>query len=256
MNPNVILVFSAHAADFCSRAGGILAKYVRKGDKVHVTDLTYGERGESSAHWAINRDGCIEDAKRQREKEAKRAAKILGVSIDFLDFDDYPLIIDRSRIQILAQRIQDIRPSIVLTHWGYDSFNPDHAETSKAVIRAISCATKLGFAPNTEPIALPEVFFFEPSIPITEFNQFSADLYINITDTFKAKSEALECFTSQPFLQEWYTRYALQRAHQARTWSGKEIKFAEGFKRYTPYVGELLPIIEWKERDDLQEDGK
>ena len=64
-----------------------------------------------------NRDGSIEDAKRQREKEAKRAAKILGVSIDFLDFDDYPLIIDRSRIQILAQRIQDIRPSIVLTHW-------------------------------------------------------------------------------------------------------------------------------------------
>lgn len=50
MNPNVILVFSAHTADFCSRAGGTLAKYVRKGDKVHVTDLTYGERGESSAY--------------------------------------------------------------------------------------------------------------------------------------------------------------------------------------------------------------
>ncbi len=43
MNPNVILVFSAYAADFCSRAGGTLAKYVRKGDEVHVTDLTYGE---------------------------------------------------------------------------------------------------------------------------------------------------------------------------------------------------------------------
>lgn len=94
------------------------------------------------------------------------------MSIDFLDFDDYPLIIDRLRIQILAQRIQDIRPRIVLTHWGYDPFNPDHAETSKAVIRAISCATKLGFAPNTKPIALPEVFFLNPLFQILNLINF------------------------------------------------------------------------------------
>jgi len=44
-----VMVFSAHAADFCSRAGGTILNYVRAGSKVRVIDLTYGERGESNS---------------------------------------------------------------------------------------------------------------------------------------------------------------------------------------------------------------
>jgi len=39
-----VLVFSAHAADFCSRAGGTIARYVDAGSTVHVCDMTFGER--------------------------------------------------------------------------------------------------------------------------------------------------------------------------------------------------------------------
>ena len=45
-----VLVFSAHAADFCSRAGGTLAKYARRGSAVRVVDLTFGEREIGRAH--------------------------------------------------------------------------------------------------------------------------------------------------------------------------------------------------------------
>jgi 4-oxalomesaconate hydratase len=45
------LVISAHAADFCSRAGGTITKLVRLGESVHVIDLTMGERGESEEFW-------------------------------------------------------------------------------------------------------------------------------------------------------------------------------------------------------------
>ena len=44
-----VLVFSAHAADFCSRAGGTIARLVEAGAAVQVCDMTYGERCESPA---------------------------------------------------------------------------------------------------------------------------------------------------------------------------------------------------------------
>ena len=42
-----VLVFSAHAADFCSRAGGTIARLTDKGSEVRVYDLSYGEKCES-----------------------------------------------------------------------------------------------------------------------------------------------------------------------------------------------------------------
>ena len=42
-----VLVFSAHAADFCSRAGGAILRFLDAGSKVGIYDLTYGEKCES-----------------------------------------------------------------------------------------------------------------------------------------------------------------------------------------------------------------
>jgi len=47
-----LLVFSAHSADFCSRAGGTIAKYAASGAQVRVVCLTYGERSESGGLYA------------------------------------------------------------------------------------------------------------------------------------------------------------------------------------------------------------
>lgn len=244
MNKNIILIFSAHAADFCSRAGGTIVKHLKRNDHVHVIDLTYGERGESPVYWELNKESSLKEAKMQRKKEAINAARILGVTIEFLDYDDYPLIINKERIHTLVKFLQNIRPNIVLTHWNYDPTNLDHSETTKAVISAINCAKEPGFNPNKKPIARPQIFFFESTIPITEFNRFSPDIYIDITNEFEVKSKALECFTSQPFLKDWYTNLAMRRAHQVKTWTGKEISFSEGFKKYTPLVTEYLPVHE------------
>jgi 4-oxalomesaconate hydratase len=41
-----ILVFSAHAADFCSRSGGTIARHVGLGAVVRVVALSFGERSE------------------------------------------------------------------------------------------------------------------------------------------------------------------------------------------------------------------
>ena len=46
-----ILCISAHAADFCVRAGGTLARYAASGGAVRVVILSPGARGESNEVW-------------------------------------------------------------------------------------------------------------------------------------------------------------------------------------------------------------
>ena len=48
---DVVLVVSAHAADFVWRAGGAIALYASRSCRVRVLCLSFGERGESERLW-------------------------------------------------------------------------------------------------------------------------------------------------------------------------------------------------------------
>src|SRR2546423_1081903 len=76
-NHLTILVFSAHAADFCSRCGGTIAVQISMGAQVHVVDLTFGERGESEDYWVGKGPKSLPQAKKTRAREAREAARIL-----------------------------------------------------------------------------------------------------------------------------------------------------------------------------------
>jgi 4-oxalomesaconate hydratase len=81
-------------------------------------------------------------------------------------------------------------------------------------------------------------------MPHSEFNHFQLDTYVDIGDVFEAKIEAIRKFEAQPQLVEYYTRCGLNRGVQASDWArGRRIiKYAEGFKRYVPYLGDELPL--------------
>ena len=79
-----ILVFSAHCADFCSRAGGTIAKHARDGDEVRVVALTFGERSESGGLYADGARPTLADVKAVRREEAERASAVLGAGIEVL----------------------------------------------------------------------------------------------------------------------------------------------------------------------------
>src|SRR6187401_777407 len=84
------LVVTAHPGDFVWRAGGAIALHVRKGYRVKIACLSYGERGESQ--WAWKKAGVsLSEVKAQRREEAERAAETLGAEIEFFDAGDYPL---------------------------------------------------------------------------------------------------------------------------------------------------------------------
>ncbi len=236
-----VLVFSAHAADFCSRAGGTIAKYARRGSAVRVVDLTFGERGESGDLWREQPDLSVDQAKAIRQREAEAAARILGAEIRFLDWNDYPLFVDRERLLRLVDEIREWRPDILLTHWISDEFNQDHQYTAQAVVRACSCVGAPGLKTAHRPTRWPAVFFFESGVPQTEFNGYNPDTYVDVTEVFPVKLQALAELKAQPVLGDWYTQYGLRRGWQARGYSGNQaIQYAEGFRRYRPRVADWL----------------
>ncbi|WP_147539247.1 PIG-L deacetylase family protein [Anaerotruncus rubiinfantis] len=242
MGKKDMLVVSAHAADYCTRAGGTIARYIRDGWNVHIIALTYGSRGESGDYWRNTTGGTVEECSKIRHEESQAAADFLGAAIEFYAYNDYPLTMDEERIRLLTKRILEIRPELILTHWISDPLNLDHEITGKAVVRALSSAAQIGAFPDTPAHYFPNVYFFESTIPHSEFNEFRADTYIEIDDVYEIKMQAVAKFACQPHLGGYYTHFATHRGFQAKDWAKRGIQYAEGFKRYLPYVGTQFPL--------------
>ena len=146
MSKTSLLVISAHAADFVWRSGGVIAKYVKEGKSVKVVCLSFGERGESAELW--KRGLSLEEVKNARREESSRAAEVLGAPISFMDWDDYPLRIDDSRLMQLVKLIRESQPQAILTHGRTDPFNMDHEATANAVHNASILAIAQGVMPD------------------------------------------------------------------------------------------------------------
>ncbi len=243
MAANRLMVVSAHAADFCIRAGGLIAKYVNSGTGVQVLILTTGSRGESNEMWRA-RDGRTTEAEvgEARRQEAIAAAQILGARAIFFDYPDQPLTFDRDRLTALVREIRGFKPSIILTHPQVEPYNPDHASACRATLEAVYYAQLDGVEPDLPVISPPQILMFEPSQPMAEATGFIPNTLINITDVMDQKMRAIGEFKTQPYHVDRYRNRAIARAAQAAyVAANQEIRFAEAYQRYTPWVGDLLP---------------
>jgi len=248
-----MVVVSAHAADWCTRAGGAVLKYVEMGYSVTVIILTYGIRGESRQFWVDHPNGPSDLCRNIRIEEIKSVSEYMGVKVECMDYDDYPLTMDEDRIRKITMRLLELRPEIVLTHWVEDKLNPDHAATADACIKAIGSAGRLGAFPGMRALPFPDVFFFESTLPNSQFNNFNMNIFIDIGDVYERKINAVSLFAAQPELVPFYKNCAAQRGREATDWlrvPGKKIEFAEAFHRYLPYLGKTLPL---SDRGSLEE---
>ena len=238
MEQKKMLVVSSHALDFVWRAGGTIAHYANEGWDIRVICLTFGERGESDELWEKHPEITEEEVKALRKQEAESAAKTLGVNtIEFYDWGDHLLVIDRERILKLAYVIKEFRPSIILTQFEKDTLNFDHPETLQAVLKAVRCARVSGVYPQFKKLPLPAIFMYDPSQP--EFFGFKPDYFIDITDVIDTKCEAMSvACNAQAYLIDTYKARAAYRGTNARMFCGnKAVKYAEAFVRFAPYVG-------------------
>ena len=107
------LVITAHPGDFVWRAGGAIALHARKGYRVKIVCLTFGERGESQFAW--KQPGMtLDTVKAARKDEAERAAAALGAEIEFFDAGDYPLRLADAHLDRLIDIYRELNPSFVL----------------------------------------------------------------------------------------------------------------------------------------------
>lgn len=238
-----LLVVSAHSADWVWRSSGTIAKYLAGGAQVSVVCLTYGARGESGALW--RQEGqTAENVKKIRKEESFNAAKVLGLKdLEMWDFDDCMLQVTPEIIQKLNEKIREVQPTVIITHDKGDSTNPDHSFARQIVERALVEAKQAGIPSNgLKPAKACPIYGFEASEP--ERSGYVPEVYIDITDYFDKKLEAMKCIATQVEGPHIHTRLSTHRGWQAaRTIGSKDIKYAESFTMSTALVVEELPEL-------------
>jgi LmbE family N-acetylglucosaminyl deacetylase len=116
-----LLAFGAHPDDIEFGCGGIIARETRAGRPAHFVVCS---RGESASR------GTPEE----RTLEAKRAAAILGATIEFVEFDgDAELEPKPAHALVLASIIRKVRPGVVLAPSLVENQHPDHPRLGRLV---------------------------------------------------------------------------------------------------------------------------
>ena len=232
------LVVSAHPGDFVWRAGGAIALHAKRGYRMKIVCLSYGERGESQFAWK-KAGATLQSVKAGRHDEAMRAAEVLGAEIEFFDCGDYPLRPTAEMLDRLVDIFREMKPSFVLSHALEDPYNFDHPEASHFAQEARVIAQALGHKPGPDiTYAAPPMFLFEPHQP--EQCNFRPNLILNIDEVWETKHKAFEVLAAQKHLWEYYTRVALNRGVQGGRNSGKAMTYGEAYQRLFPDVVETL----------------
>jgi 4-oxalomesaconate hydratase len=236
--PKTGLVVTAHPGDFVWRAGGAIALHVKRGFRVKILCLSYGERGESQFAW--KQAGVkLAEVKAQRRDEAERAAAALGADIEFMDAGDYPLRTTPEMLDRAIDIFHELAPSFVLTHSLEDPYNVDHPEATRFAQEARIIAQAAGHKPDpARAYAAPPVFLFEPHQP--EQCGFKPNVILNIDEVWETKRRAFEVLAAQKHLWEYYTRVALNRGMQGGRNSGRAMVYGEAYQRLFPEALEAL----------------
>jgi 4-oxalomesaconate hydratase len=234
MSEKKMLIIGAHSADFVWRAAGTIATITKQGGSASVIALTYGERGESGELWKAPNQ-TVENVKRIRHEEATAAAAAVGAEFRCLDLGDYPLNMTDGAVGQLVDILQDVKPTILLTHNPVDPFNPDHPVASQMAQQARLLSSGAGVASAFSRIAPPDLYFFEPHQP--ELCDFKPNTFVDITSVMDMKIKAMDAMKAQSYLHSYYSELASRRANHARRISGNSgIKFAEAHFRTLPWV--------------------
>jgi bacillithiol biosynthesis deacetylase BshB1 len=180
-----ILVFGAHPDDAELGAGATIAKEVSRGKKVGIIDLTRGELGTR---------GSAEI----RDKEALKAAKILGVEIrENMEFADGFFINDKWHQMEIIKMVRKYRPEVVICN-AVEDRHIDHGKGSQLVSDAcflsglVKISTQLnGTDQEQEPWRPKRVYHF------IQWKNLEPDFVVDVSGFIEKKREAILAYESQ-----------------------------------------------------------
>jgi LmbE family N-acetylglucosaminyl deacetylase len=147
---NPLLAFGAHPDDIEFGCGGVIARESRAGRPAHFVVCSRGEAGSYGTP-------------KQRVAEAKKAAALLGATMEFIELDgDSHLEIRAVHAIKLAEIIRRLRPQIVLTPSVVENQHPDHARLGRLVRDAARLARYGGLNElrGQKSHAIEQLFFY------------------------------------------------------------------------------------------------
>jgi len=239
-----IMPVTGHPADAFQRCGGALAKHIKAGDEVRILSLSYGERGEAEALW--QKGSGIDEIKRVKHKEGEDAARLLGCSIECLDFGDNPILIDWNRQLQISDVIRGFKPDIVITHFLGDPYE-DHVTTNRTVMTCLSLLVRRRGIPELKnpPHTVPAVYFMEPSRGTAEVGGWKPSFYVDITDVIDIKRKAMDVMESQNIFRGKREPLSHYFADLCNEWRGYacNVQYAEGYTSARDHAFKLFPYV-------------
>jgi N-acetylglucosamine malate deacetylase 1 len=178
-----LLAFGAHPDDIEFGCGGVIAHEAQRGRKVHLVVCSRGEAGTNGAP-------------KQRTAEAKRAAELLGATIEFIDLGGDAHFEMRAAHAIkLAAIMRRVRPAIVLAPSVVENQHPDHVVLGQLVRNAARLARFGGLKElrRVKPHAIGQLFFYAvtPEAEPTDLGRVLVDVSaMGVVEIWKAAMSA------------------------------------------------------------------
>jgi N-acetylglucosamine malate deacetylase 1 len=180
-----LLAITAHPTYAICQCGGTLINHVKNGDEVTIVSLTAGECMT-----------CMFSEKEMSDlnhKELAAAGAVIGVKeTRILSIPDTEIIDSVENRLLVNDLIREIKPDVIMTHWGNDS-HPD----VQAVAHLVSAATMFcqltqgKWVKNYPPHKVGKLYAFE----IAGYSRnFDADVLIDVSKCMEQKIKAMLCF--------------------------------------------------------------
>lgn len=220
---NVLALFS-HPDDVEFLCGGTLLKYKDQGHKIFIALTTSGNIGSNVIEGR-------EEIARTREAEQLEAARFYEAEVRFLRNDDEGLI---DTPEVRRQVINAIRwadPDVIFTNFAGDR-STDHNTTAAIAGRVMLSLPGRNIPADEAPIErVPSLFYCDTAAGL----HFEPEVYVDISETYDRKIQALECHKSQyAWMDTFQVHGFVDHCRILAEYRGLAAgcRYAEGFRAY------------------------
>lgn len=223
--PKRVLAIGAHPDDIELSCAGTLARFLQVGSAVEVTVVCRGDKG-----------GVADFAEKlavRREQEARRAAQLLGVPIDFLGLPDAEVRDDPGTRLLFLNLLRRTQPELILTH-GPEDYHEDHRQVSGLVLKVSWFASSPGQKCDLPPLAQPPAVVFMDNLAGIGFEPTHL---VDVTETFALKQQMLACHVSQTERSDSGMHQMMELNQTLARLRGLQcgVRYAEGFRPYLAF---------------------
>jgi LmbE family N-acetylglucosaminyl deacetylase len=211
----LILAFGAHPDDIEFGCGGVIARETQAG---HAAHFVVCSRGESGTH----------GTPAQRTAEARKAAALLGATIEFIELGGDSHIEQKLAPTLkFAAIIRRVRPKLVLAPTTVENQHPDHVAVGHMVRNAARLARYGGVAEllKLRPHEIQQLLFYAVTVEAEPADRSAVLMDVSAHPVVAAWTAAMDAHASQAKTRR-YVGLHLARAkmHGVRCGAGHAIQ--------------------------------